>query len=246
MPGYSFATSAKVRRHSSWRGDGVGLVGHDDALLAVLLGPGERGADDALDALAGVDFFAGGDLVEGALLEEAALRRVLPFGVLAEDDEVDLLAALALERREPIVEQRAGAEVDVEVEPEAQAQQDLAGVGVVLDAGVADGAEEDGVVVAAEGVERPLGQGHAGVEVALGAVVEAVPAQAQGVLAVDVLQQPQALLGDLDACPITRDDRDACHVRAPCLVQGLASAEPSGFCLARRFSTSHTSTTPSS
>ena len=46
-----------------------------------------------LHALAGVDLFLDRDLVLGARLEAAADADVEPLGVLAEDDEVDVLAA---------------------------------------------------------------------------------------------------------------------------------------------------------
>ena len=61
--------------------------------LAVRARPVERGAHDALDALAGVDLLLHGDLVRRALLEVAADADVGALGVLAEHHEVDVLLA---------------------------------------------------------------------------------------------------------------------------------------------------------
>ena len=65
------------------------------------------------------------------------------FGVLAEDHEVDVFDALALERAEPFVEQLDRPEVDVEVELEADAEKDVGGVAHVRDARIAEGADQD-------------------------------------------------------------------------------------------------------
>ncbi len=61
----------------------------------------EGGAQDALDALAGVDLLLNRDLVGRALLEVAADADVGALGVLAQDDEIDVLRRLVLERAEP-------------------------------------------------------------------------------------------------------------------------------------------------
>ncbi len=63
-----------------------------------------------------------------AALELPAHADVDALGVLAEDDEVDVLRAPALERDEAVAERADGADVRVEVEAEAQAEQDVAGV----------------------------------------------------------------------------------------------------------------------
>ena len=94
MPGYSFATSKKHAVPELVRvPHGVRLVGHVHGLLAVRLRVLEAGADDALDALARVDVLVDGDLVGRAALELAADADVDALGVLAEDDEVDVLRA---------------------------------------------------------------------------------------------------------------------------------------------------------
>ena len=61
-------------------------------LARPLLGAGEGVADDALDAVRGVDRDLGGDLGRGADAERAAVADVGTLGALAHDDEVDLAA----------------------------------------------------------------------------------------------------------------------------------------------------------
>ena len=102
-------------------------------------------ADDAMDALVGVELFLDRDLVVGARLEAPADADVQALGVLAKDDEVDVGRAAVLERTETLVEQADGPVVDVEVELEARAEQDVARVAVVRHARIAERADEDGV-----------------------------------------------------------------------------------------------------
>ena len=54
----------------------------------------ERVPDDPVHALPGVHFLLDGNLVFGPGLEPAADADVQPLGVLAEHDEVDVLAAV--------------------------------------------------------------------------------------------------------------------------------------------------------
>ena len=130
-------------------GEDVGLAAQGERLLAVALARVlERVAQAALDALACVDRLLDGDLVGRASLEEAAGAGVEALGVLADDDEVDLLGSLVAERRVDAGVELDRAQVDVEVELEAQAQQDALLEDAGLDVGVADGAEQDGVEAA--------------------------------------------------------------------------------------------------
>src|SRR6185503_11211956 len=110
-------------------------------LLRVL----ERVAQAALDALPSVDGLLHRDLVRGAALERAAGARVQPLGVLAHDDEVDVLGPLVLERRVDARIELDGPKVDVEVELEARAEEDALLEDARLHVGVADGAEQDRV-----------------------------------------------------------------------------------------------------
>ena len=83
-------------------------------------------ADDAVDALVGVDLFLDRDFVRRPGLEPAADAHVDALGVLAEHDEVDVLRAAVLQRAEAIGEQLDRPVVDVEVELEPGAEQDVA------------------------------------------------------------------------------------------------------------------------
>ena len=107
-----------------------------------------------------------------ALLEVAADAGVEALGVLAEHEHVDVRRALALERRQPLVEQPHRAQVDVEVELEAQAEQDVARVHLLGHARIAERAEQDRRVVIAQLLDRALGQRGAVAQPALGAPVE--------------------------------------------------------------------------
>src|SRR6185312_892527 len=77
----------------------VGFVGHRHVRFAVVVGPREGVADDALHALARVELLGDRDFVLRSLLERSADGHVQPFGILAEDDEVEIAGRFALERR---------------------------------------------------------------------------------------------------------------------------------------------------
>ena len=121
-------------------------------------------ADDALDALARVDVFLGGDLVGSSLLEDAAGIGINALGVFAEDDEVDVFRFDPLQWAERRVKQADRAHVGIEIHLEAHAEQNFFGVDIGLDARIAEGADEDGVEIASEhgeAVRRNGGSGRA-------------------------------------------------------------------------------------
>ena len=94
MPGYSSATSWKTRYQSSCACRiAFDLSAMCTRRLAAAPRVLEAGADEALDALARVDVLVDGDLVARAALELPAHADVDALGVLAEDDEVDVLRA---------------------------------------------------------------------------------------------------------------------------------------------------------
>src|SRR5206468_2963529 len=129
----------------------VGLGDEGDLLAVELLGVLEGVADRALDAAAGGDLDLVGDLVAGALVEEAAVAAVEALSVLADDHHVDVVRAGILQGRGDAGEQLCGTEVDVLVELEAHLEEDFSlqdAVGDLRGAARvdADGAEEDGVV----------------------------------------------------------------------------------------------------
>ncbi len=153
-------------------GHGVGFVGHAEAFELVGLGVVEGVADDALNALAGVDVFLSGDFVGGVFFEEAAHADVEAFGVFAEDDEADVVGGDVAERGVARMEEFGGAGVDEEIELEAQAEEDVGGVLIGGDAGIAEGAEEDSVEFVAQHFNGAGRKGDIFAEEFVGAPVE--------------------------------------------------------------------------
>jgi hypothetical protein len=102
-------------------------------------------ADDAVDALEGVDLLLYRDLVVGPRFEAAADADVDPLGVLAEDHEVDVVPGAVLQGAQALIEQSNRPVVDVQIQLEAGAEQDVAGVAIVGYARIAQGADEDRV-----------------------------------------------------------------------------------------------------
>ena len=127
----------------------VGLVRHGHARATVLPRVLERRSNDPLDTLACVDVFLDRDLVGGAFLEDASHPDVEAFGVLAEDDEVDVLSLEIPERAKTVVEATNRPQVHEQVEPEPGAEQDVAGMAHVRYARIAQRTHEDRV----EGLE---------------------------------------------------------------------------------------------
>src|SRR5207249_3293711 len=123
-----------------------------------------------------VDFF--GDVLIAA---DAPPAEIHPFGVLAEDHEVDL-PALAPQWGEVGMEQRHGTKVDVQIEPEPESQQDVPRVLVARYSRVPDGTEQDGVRVVAQMVERLLRERFPGPEVVIGAVRQPLELEGDTVL----------------------------------------------------------------
>ena len=86
-----------------------------------------------------------GDFVGRVLLQEAADAAVQVFGVLADDDEVDVLRSLAGQRGFDAGEQLHRAQIDVLIELEPQLQQQAFFEDAGRHVGMADRAEEHGV-----------------------------------------------------------------------------------------------------
>ena len=176
----------------------VGLVHEREVLARTRPGQLERVPDAPLDAHAGVHRALGGDLVGRALPQEPALARVHAFGVLADDDEVDVGVAGVGRGDERAV-------VHVEIELEAQPQQDPAlHDPSALAGGGAHRAEEHRVELA-DGLEVFVGEDRAVALVALPTEVERrrLVADAGRVEALDGLGD------DLGADAVSPDDPDA-------------------------------------
>ena len=104
--------------------------------------------DDALDAVRGVEALLGGDLVRRALAQRSTGADVRALGALAHHDHVDGRRRARRHRAGDARVQPHRAQVDVVVELEAQLEQQPTLEHAGRDAGVAHGAEQDGVVPA--------------------------------------------------------------------------------------------------
>ena len=149
---------------------GVALVRHADLGEAVRPRVIEGVLDDAMHALEGIDLLLDRDLVVGACLEAAADVHVCAFGVLAEDDEIDVGGPAVFQRTEPLVQQPNRPIVDIEIELEARAEQDVARVTHVGDARIAERADVDRGEVVAQRRVAVRRQADAGLQIVVGAV----------------------------------------------------------------------------
>ncbi len=153
-------------------GHGVGFVRHAKPLEFMSAGVVEGVADDAFDALAGVDVFLDGDFVGGVFLVEAAHAHVEAFGVFAKYHKADIVGGDVAERGEALVEEFGGAGIDEKVELKAQTEQDVRGVLIGGHAGIAEGAEENGVELIAHHFNGARRKGDVFAEIFVGAPVE--------------------------------------------------------------------------
>lgn len=184
----------------------VGFVGHAHVLETMLVGMLVGRADDALHAFAGVQLGLDGHLIGSAAFELSANAGVEPLGVLAKHHEVDVLGTAVFQRGVAGIQELAGPVVDIEVELESGAEQDVLGVDIGGDTGIAQGAEKHGVIVVAEGLHFIRGDGDAISKVPLSAVVELLKAQVELVDAVEVFEDSNALVDDFTADAIARND----------------------------------------
>src|SRR5207237_7897437 len=183
----------------------VRLVGHAYAPQPALLRIGERGLEDSLHPFARIDLDLLRDFVGSALPQDATGPGVQALGVLAKDDELEVLAPLSLQRAEPVVDQDAGAQVDVQVQLEAHREEDALGVLVAWNARIADGAEVDGGVLAAQRIHEPRREGRAIAQVPIGAEIEPVELQRKP----EALQHAHADARDFRAASVAWADGDA-------------------------------------
>ena len=120
-------------------------------------GPGERVADDPLDAVPGVQALLGGDLGRGVPVQDAAGAGVEALGALADHDQVDLAGLDVGQRARRAGPEPGRAQVDVLVEGEAELEQQAALEHAGRHARVADRAEQDGVVAGQLGLDGRAG-----------------------------------------------------------------------------------------
>src|SRR5260370_30749427 len=109
-------------------GHRIGLVAHAHPLQLIAASVAKSVANDALDALAGIDVFLDGDFVGCVFLEEAANADIETFSVLAEDHEAHVVSGTVAKRRKPVVEKFDRASIHKEDELEAKSEKDLPGV----------------------------------------------------------------------------------------------------------------------
>src|SRR6266446_4957879 len=128
--------------------------------------------NDALDAAARVDVFLDGDLFGIAAPELPARAGVEPFGILAKNDEANVILAAVAQRRERTIEQFDGSSVHVKIELGTQAEKNIGGMAIRRHARIAHGAEENSVEIAPEHLHRSGGKRGAVAQKALRAPVE--------------------------------------------------------------------------
>ena len=156
---------------------------------------------------AGVDGRLGGHFVRRALLQKAADAAVEILGVLADHDKVDVVRALAGQRRFDARVEFDGPQVDVLIQLKPQFQQQS----LFQDSGrhvrMADGAQEDGVE-RAQLVDRAGRQYVAGAQVAVAAEVKLFQFVLEPFQRRDGLQHLECFGGDFGARSIAADDGD--------------------------------------
>src|SRR5437764_551754 len=133
---------------------------------------------------------------------------VLPFRVLAGDHAVDTPAA-ATQGGEVGIEQRYGTKVDVEIEAETESQQDVPCVLVARYPRVADRAQQDGVRVVAQAVERPVWERFLGFEVVVGTVRQTLELEGDAALRGGPLDRAEGRVDDVGPDSIPRDHCDS-------------------------------------
>ena len=171
------------------------------ALLCVFKGP----ADTALAAFSRVHGCLRGDFVRRVLLQEPAHAAVQVFGVLADDDEVDVFRAFARQRRLDTRVQLDRAEVDVLIQLESQFQQQAFLQDARRDIGMPDGAQVDRVELL-QFVDGACRQGLLGAEIAFSAEVVMLQLERKAFLLGDCRKHFECFRGYFRACPVTTND----------------------------------------
>ena len=188
-------------------------LGHqgEPLFLVSLAGIVERPADAALAAFAGVDGRLHGHFVGRVLLEESAHAHVHVLGVLADHDEVDVLGALAGQRRFHAGEQFHRPEVDVLIEAEPQFQEQALFEDAGGDLRMAHGAQQNGRE-GAKLVERLGRHDFAGPQIALAAEIEVLQLQLDVFQGGDRLEDFHAFGGHFRPRAVAADHRHSKNV----------------------------------
>ena len=102
------------------KGHRIGLVAHAHPLQVIAASVVKSVANDALDALAGIDVFLDGDFVGCVFLEETADADIQAFRVLAENHEAHVIRRTVAKRRQAVVEEFNRASIHEQIEFEAK------------------------------------------------------------------------------------------------------------------------------
>jgi hypothetical protein len=189
---------------------GIRFVAHEHAAarraieFGVLLAIIKCVANDALNALTGIDVFLDRDFIGSSLLEDSARIGVDALRVLADHNKIHVLGLNAFQRTERFVQQTHRAHVRVKVHLEAHAEQDLFGMDVGLDSGITEGSGHDRIEIARQHGEAIGRNGRAVAEIAVGAPIELAHLDV-GSRCLDDLE---SLWDNLLANPVTGDDGD--------------------------------------
>ncbi len=177
----------------------------------MLAGVLEGVANDPLDALAGVDVLLDGELLGSALFEDSTDADVEAFGILPENDEVDVIDATILQRAEPFIQQLHWTMVDEKIEVEAHRQQNLLGVRHVRHPRITQRAQINGVEVVAQDFEGVVRKTDAGFKILVGTVVEPLELQRDLESSRGGLCNVHGGLRHFETDSISWDHRNACH-----------------------------------
>ena len=174
----------------------------------------EGGGDDSLATVTGEDRGLDGDVLGAIGVQAAADVGVFALGVLAKDLDVDRTGRLVSQGTlDPVIEIR-GSQADALVESAADRKQESVERDVVLDLGVSDGTQQDGVV-AGERIEEVVGGHPAVFEVVLTAPGVGGPFEGCFIECRGGFDRPDRLPSHLGANPVSFDDcdiKDSRHV----------------------------------
>src|SRR5262249_47475459 len=103
----------------------------------------ECGDDYSLDPLSRVDLLLDCQLVRRSLLEVAANENVHALGILTKDHKIHITRTARGQRTQRGVEQLDRSEIDIEVQAHSHAEQNVLGVPVIWNPGIAKCAGQD-------------------------------------------------------------------------------------------------------
>src|SRR6266704_3852413 len=165
--------------------------------------------NDALDAAARVDVFLDGDLFGIAAPELSARAGVEPFGILAKNDEANVIFAAVAQRRERTIKQLDGARVHVKIELGTQAEKNIGGMAIRRHARIAHGAEENSVKIAPEHLHRARRQRGGVAQEALRAPIKLHEFRLALGFGDGGAKNPHGFRYDFPADAVARNDRNA-------------------------------------